>query len=126
MPMDAAGIGVLAAVSGALIGWLTFWLKFSDRISKAENSSADALQTAAEAREDIKIHSDRLTAMQASFSLYREQAIEKFVMHDTITAVETRLIKNQAQAEQRLADAIDGMNKRFDRFIEAGLAMRRD
>lgn len=111
----------IAALGGSILGWLTFWLRFSDRLTRAESTATDALQTAAEAKEDIKASDARITTVQAGFSLYRESAIEKFVMHDTIAGVERRLVDAQTKSEQRLTDAITGMTERFDRFIEAAI-----
>ena len=38
-----------------------------------------------------------------------------------ITEVEERLVESQAKTEQRLVDAIEGLNNRLDHMIEIGL-----
>lgn len=121
MMIDAALIGAIAAAVGAGCTFLGFWMRFSDRITKANGSAEMALQVAAEAEEAVKDANERITMLGSNFGLYREQAIEKFVTHQAITELEKRLVESQAKSEQRLIDALEGLNKRLDRLIEAGL-----
>lgn len=123
--MDAATLGSLGGLAIAACTVLAFWMRFSDRITRAESSSSSALQVAAEAEADTKTAHERISTLQASLSLYREQSIEKFVTHQAITELEKRLVESQAKSEQRLVDALEGLNKRLDRLIEAGLAKSR-
>lgn len=118
---------IIGAISGAVVAGISvvvFWMNLSDRITKANSSAESALQVAAESEEAMKAANERITALSANFSLYREQAVEKFVTHHAITEVEKRLVESQAKSEQRLVDAIEGLNKRLDRMIELGLQRR--
>ncbi|ARQ01873.1 hypothetical protein [Pseudorhodoplanes sinuspersici] len=123
--MEPAVIGAISGAISASIAFLVFWMNLSDRITKANASAESALQVAAEAEEAMKECNGRVTTLSANFSLYREQAVEKFVTHNAITEVEKRLVESQAKTEQRLVDALDGLNKRLDRLIEAGLQRNR-
>ena len=119
--MEPALIGALAGLVVATLAVVGFWMNLSDRITKANSSAEAALQVAAEAEEGLKECNERVTALAAKFSLYREQAVEKFVTHHAITEVEKRLVESQAKTEQRLVDALAGLNERLDRLIDAGL-----
>jgi len=119
--MEPAVIGAISGGVIAVIAFIGFWMTISDRITKADAAAKSALQVAAESEEAVKDCNARVTTLSANFSLYREQAVEKFVTHTAITEVEKRLVESQAKTEQRLVDALDGLNKRLDRLIEAGL-----
>jgi hypothetical protein len=121
MNMDAAVVGAIAAAVGSGCTFLGFWMRFSDRITKATATGETALQVAAEAEQGVKEANERVSVIAANFGLYREQAVEKFVTHNAITEVEKRLVESQAKSEQRMVDALDGVNKRLDRLLEAGL-----
>jgi len=115
--MEPAVIGAISGLVVAGLAVLGFWLNWGDRLSQAQTKAEAATQDAHEANE-------RVTALSAQFSLYREQAVREFVAHTTIADVERRLVQSQAKTEQRLVDALDGLNKRLDRLIEAGLRAR--
>lgn len=122
--MDLAIVAAAGSIAVASITIIGFWTKFSDRITKANASAESALLVAAEAEQAAKEANERTTHLTANFSLYREQSIEKFVTHTMISALEMRLVESQAKTEQRLVDTLDGLNKRLDRLIEAGLGGR--
>lgn len=121
MTIEPALIGALAGLCVAGLGWLGFWINWSERVAKAKSTAESAIQVAAEAEESAKECHDRITSLASSLALYRESAIEKFVTHAAISEVEKRLVESQAKLEHRLVDALEGLNKRLDRLIEAGL-----
>ena len=124
----AAAVGV-CAIAGAIITIVTFWMRFSDRITRAEAAAAaaskeaeNALHVAAEAVEENKVIHDRLTRMGAEFALYRERAGDMFVKAPRLDEIETRLVDNMDKTERRLTDAIGGLTTRLDKLIAAGAA----
>jgi hypothetical protein len=117
--MDTAWVIAIASVLGAGVTALGFWMHLSDRITRSQTEATNALQTAAEAGEDIKEVRSAIPTLQTSFALYRESVIEKFATYEAVAAVERRLIESQAKSEQRLVDAISGINGRLDRLLEA-------
>ncbi|MBI1202524.1 MAG: hypothetical protein GC182_08440 [Rhodopseudomonas sp.] len=119
--MEPAVIGAASGIVSAGFAVAGFWMMLGGRITKAEATADNALQVAATAENDIKECEQRVTSLIASFSLYRENAIEKFVTHHAIIELEKRLVESQAKSEQRLVDALEGLNKRLDRLLEAGL-----
>lgn len=122
MTLEPALIGAVSGIVSAAFAIAGFWMMLGSRIQKAETTSENALHVAAEVENDLKDAEARITAMTAQFSLYREQAIEKFVNREFIAELEKRLVESQAKSEQRLVDALEGLNKRIDRLIEAALA----
>lgn len=121
LTIEPAFIGALSGLCVAGLAVLAFWINWSEKISTAKGTAESAIQVAAEVEKDLKECHDRITTMQSSMALYRESAIEKFVTHAAITEVEKRLVESQAKLEHRLVDALEGLNKRLDRLIEAGL-----
>lgn len=122
--MDAAMVAVIGAGSGVVTAGCIvagFWMALGSRLGTVETTAKSAIQVAAETDEALKAAEGRITALAAQFSIYREQSIEKFVTHNAITELEKRLVESQAKSEQRLVDALEGLNKRLDRLIEAGL-----
>lgn len=125
MDLNVAIIGAASGIVSAGFAIAGFWMTLGGRIQKAESGAENALQTAAEAENDLKDMRTQHSALTAQFALYRETSIEKFVSHNVISELEKRLVENQAKSEQRLADALDGVNKRLDRLLEAGLRANR-
>lgn len=119
--MDPALIGAASGLASAAAAFAAFWMAIGGRISRAETNAENAIQVAAECDNELKETRASITALSAHFSLYRENAIEKFVTHQAITELEKRLVESQAKSEQRLVDALEGLNKRLDRLLEAGL-----
>lgn len=116
--IDAAWLAAIAAAGAALIAVGTFWMNFGGRVAKAEGTASAALQTAAETEADLR-------RLEKEFSEYREAAIEKFVMTDTLNAIKSDLVEAQALSEQRLIDAVKGVSDRLDTLIAAGLQAQR-
>lgn len=119
--MEPAVVGAIAGAIVASLAVLGFWMNLQGQITSAKTTAESALQVGAEVEVGLKECNERMTALAANFSLYREQAVEKFVTHNAITEVEKRLVESQAKTEQRLVDALGGLNERLDRLIEAGL-----
>ena len=120
-------LGLMSAIAGlasAGVAIIGFWLALQRQISRAQADASNSIQVAAEADKETKELHGRITALSGSFALYREQAIEKFVTHSTLAGVEMRLVESQAKSEQRLVDALEGLNKRLDRLIEVGLGAK--
>ena len=123
--IDTAAVGAASGAITAAIGVAVFFIARQNaraeqalKIQRAEQTSGNALQTAAEAEEEIKALNERVTTLGAQFALYREQAIEKFVTHAMISELEQRLVESDTKSEQRVVEAIAGLNQRIDRVLE--------
>jgi hypothetical protein len=93
-----AAFGSMAISAIAIIG---FWMNFSDRISDARNEARIA-------REVAKENSERISSMNASFALYREQVARDYISREMMQ-----------EFERRLTSAIDKLGERFDRYVES-------
>ena len=123
--IDTAAVGAASGAITAAIGVAVFFIARQNaraeqalKIQHAEQTSGNALQTAAEAEEEIKALNERVTTLGAQFALYRELAIEKFVTHAMISELEKRLVESDTKSEQRVVEAIAGLNQRIDRVLE--------
>lgn len=95
--------GAVALAVGLLISIITFWTRYSDRITKAEATASNALEIAQEASEKIAL-------LSASFGMYREQIARDYIHREVMREV-----------EDRLTSAINGLGERLDRFTAAAL-----
>ena len=95
------GIGAgLGGICVAGIAVLTFWLKFSDRISTAE---ADATAAAKQAAMILA----RVIELEKSHTDHRVSVAEEYVSKKILEALEDRLVK----AIDRLGDRLDKLFK---------------
>lgn len=112
--MDAGWVVAAASATTAALAVFGFWMRFSDRVAKAE-TVADA------AREAIDNVDESIKALERELSDYKQHVVEKFVMTDTLGAFETRVTTAQLHSEQRLVAAIDEVKGRIDQLIAAQL-----
>ena len=92
------------------IAIISFWTRFSDRITKAEEKAKAATEIAQEARVGAHECSEKLALQGAQFSLYREQVAKEYIHRESMREV-----------EDRLTQAIDRLGTRLDRFTEAAI-----
>lgn len=107
---DVVTWGAIAVAVGSMISIITFWTRYSDRITKAEAAAKAAKDIAEEAKKDAHEASEKLAILAASFSLYREQVAKEYIHREVMREV-----------EDRLTAAIDRLGSRFDRFTEAAM-----
>ncbi|MCK1322164.1 hypothetical protein IVA94_14935 [Bradyrhizobium sp. 156] len=105
---DAVTWGAVAVAIGSLISIVTFWTRYSDRVTKAEGAAKAANDLAAEAKKDAHEANEKVTLLSASFSIYREQVAREYIHREVMREV-----------EDRLTQAIDRLGARLDRFTEA-------
>jgi hypothetical protein len=106
-----------AALGGAVLALLTiitFWTRYSDRITRAE-TEAEAAKTSAQAASILAAAlGAKLENQQQAFSDYRESAALKFVSNHDMVQAEGRF---SDLAEQIKCD-IRGVTERLDRVLE--------
>lgn len=107
-------IQLMATVGATLLGLISFWLKFTRDIAKADAraEAAHAIATAANtlaaaAIAKIELHSNDLNA-------YKVEAAEKYLVSDDIIQAENRTTR----AVEDLRGDVRGMNARLDRMLE--------
>ena len=146
MTLEPVGI-IVSAVSSlavALCVVATFvymrrgkWDEQAARFTKLETVAEAALQEAAEAKielrhatentgRDCKDLHERVTLLAANFGMYREKVASELVNKELLREFEGRIVQMQTASENRLAQSIEELTKRFDRLIDAALRNVRD
>lgn len=118
MMADTTLIVVGTGVIAVGISFAGFWMMLGGRITKAQATADNAERAVADHENEVRDMRLQVSALSASFSVYREQALEKFVTHKAVTEMEKRVIEAQAKSEQRMADAFDQLTRRIDKLID--------
>lgn len=108
--MDWTGIGALGGLCIAGITVLSFWMRFSDRITKAEAAAAAAKTASDEAQKSADEAQRKVEIQGAAFSIYREQIAREYIHREVMREVEERL----TAAIERLGDRLDRVLERSD------------
>lgn len=106
-----------AAVTTAvvsLISILTFWTRYSDRITKAESKAEVAEQAAHAASILAQALQVKLEGVQKEFADYREDAALKFVSDRDLVQIENRF----SSLVENIQHDIRGMAERLDRVLD--------
>jgi hypothetical protein len=129
-------VGVSATLGGIILGWLSFWMGFERRLTKAELTAQNALQVAAEAAEEVKEMREQSNNLQRNFTdaldgLRREfgetarAALQKiheietwsrdtFVREPQFTAALLRMENSQDARDKRLDDRLSRIEDKLD------------
>ncbi|WP_156434080.1 hypothetical protein [Bradyrhizobium retamae] len=107
---DVVTWGAVAVAIGSMLSIVTFWTRYSDRVTKAEGAAKTANEIAQEAKKDAHEATEKIALLAASFSLYREQVAREYIHREVMREV-----------EDRLTAAIDRLGARLDRFTEAAM-----
>jgi hypothetical protein len=103
-------VGGVGGICMSGIGIVTFWMRFSDRITTAKATADKAKDIAEEAKKDAHEAFEKNAILAASFGLYREQVAKEYIHREAMREV-----------EDRLTAAIDRLGARLDRFTEAAM-----
>lgn len=134
--VSATAIGMGTALAMAILGWLTFFLRFGERVTKTEEASKAAVQVGAENEESIKLIHNAIErgqhdAMEDRETIRREfgetglslrQKIhemekwmrDEFVREKTFDAVLLRMEKAQEQRDERLDQRLGRIEDKLD------------
>ena len=104
----------LAAAVGAVISIVSFWSKYSDRITRAEAKADEAGKSAQAASILASGLGIKIEQQQQAFADYRESAALKFVANHDLVQVETRF----ADLAEQIKRDIRGVTERLDRVLE--------
>jgi len=99
--------GALVAALGSVTALITFWVnrgraegEAAVKVEQAQNAARDAKQVALEAHV-------KMSALEASFGIYRERIAAEYVSRQTLREV-----------EDRISGAIERLGERLDRLFE--------
>src|SRR5689334_15320703 len=81
-----------AGIAGSVLGWLVFWLRFSDGISRARARAESAEKDAAESKVLGDQAHTRITALAAEFGLYRERVATDYVSKEAMRELKEDLV----------------------------------
>jgi hypothetical protein len=117
---NVALIGVFCSVVVAACAFVTFWLRFGDRISRAQADAAAALQEAAESK--IELEQVRTLHLQLKEELtnFQLRVAKEYVDKDMMREVESRVIAAVEKAARASTEALAQLAQRID-----GIADRR-
>jgi hypothetical protein len=111
----ASAMTVLAA--GATV--LGFWMRFSDRITKAQAAADNALQEAAEAKKDAADARLALVALDRALGLYRETVAEKYVSREMLRELEQRVTASIDGVRVMAQEGFKSIHGRLDAILGA-------
>ena len=81
---------------------VSFWIAFSDRISKSHAHAESAMVEAKYASKRADEAHVSLAALTGAFSLYREQVAREYVQRDVLEQTENRIMSAISQITDRL------------------------
>ena len=106
----------LAAAIGSGLSILTFWTRYSDRVTKADAKAEAAEQAAHAASILAQALQVKLETVQKEFADYREAAALKFVSERDLLQAENRF----ASLMEAIQRDIRGVSERLDRVLMRG------
>lgn len=83
-----------------ITAFATFWMSISSRLTKAETNAEEAVK-------DIAKNCEKINALNASYTAFREKVAADYIHRQVM-----------GEVEDRLTAAIDRLGERFDRFLE--------
>lgn len=114
MTGDVITWGAMAVAIASVMSVLTFWTRYSDRITKAEGRAGVAETAAHGASILAQGLQVKLENVQKEFADYRETAALKFVSDRDLVQVENRM----AGLVENIQHDIRGVADRLDRVLE--------
>lgn len=103
--MDLSTIVAIGSIAGAGITILGFWLRFSDRVTKAEGDAEGAGKSADEAKKLCDEAHTRISALAGEFGIYRERVALDFVGKEDVRDLKSEVIG----AIKELDKKVDGL-----------------
>ena len=116
-PTLLISIGSVMAAVAAGTTVLAFWMRFSDRVSKAQASADGALQEAAEAKKEAADARVALVALDRAFALYREAVAKEYVSRETLRELEQRVTNLIEMVRATAAEGIKTIHGRLDTIL---------
>jgi hypothetical protein len=117
-------IGVICSVVVAACAFLTFWLRFGDRISRSQSDAASALQEAAEAKIELEQFRVLHAALKEELTSFQLRVAKEYVDKDMMREVETRVIAAVEKAARASTEALAQLAKRIDGIADGRRARR--
>jgi hypothetical protein len=117
-------IGVICSVVVAGCAFVTFWLRFGDRISRAQGDAATALQEAAETKLELEQQRALHATLKEELTSFQLRVAKEYVDKDMMREVESRVIAAVEKAARASTEAIAQLAKRIDGISDSRRAPR--
>lgn len=119
--MNEGWIAALAALAAAAIAALGFWMRLSDRITKASQVGENALQEAAEVKEEMQRRGAEAKRENDELRLSIAALDRAFSMYQVAIAKEAKDIVSRGdlrEMETRITASIESLGKGFHGRID--------
>lgn len=115
--MEVSTIVALCSAGGALVAILGFWLRFSDRITKAEGAAEASEKAADMAHALVDQAHTRITALAGEFGIYRERVALDFVGKEAVRELKAEVIEAIKDLDRKVDDLLteERRHERHDR-----------
>jgi hypothetical protein len=114
-----AFIGVICSTVIAACAFVTFWLRFGDRISRAQSDSAAALQDTAQSKLELEAMRALHTQLKEELTSFQLRVAREYVDKDMMREVEARVIAAVEKAAKSTTEALKHLNERIDAIVSA-------
>ena len=104
--METSTIVSLVGAAGACFAILGFWLRFSDRITSAEERAKSAEKAAEVAQRLVDEAHTRITALAAEFGIYRERVALDFVGKETLRELKGEIVGAIRELDKKVDDLL--------------------
>lgn len=112
----------IAGNTAAVLAFGTWLLRLQKQTNDAERDAKTAREDAMAVRQALAELHNTITALTASFSLFKERAAAELVSQTSIRDLETRLVRQNDD----LRSTVQELNKRFDTFLALMLSERQE
>jgi hypothetical protein len=113
-PAALAFIGVICSAVIAACAFVTFWLRFGDRITRSQADAAAALQEAAEVKVELEQLRMLHTSLKEELANFQIRVAKEYVDKDMVREIETRVIAAVEKASKASTEALAQLAKRID------------
>jgi hypothetical protein len=123
-PAVLALVGAICSVVIAACAFVTFWLRFGDRIARSQADAAAALQEAAEAKAELEQLRLLHTGLKEELAVFQIRIAKDYVDKDMVREIETRVIAAVEKASKASTEALAQLAKRIDGIADGRRSRR--
>ena len=123
-PAVLALLGAICSVVIATCAFVTFWLRFGDRITRSQADAAAALQEAAEAKAELEQLRLLHTSLKEELAEFQIRIAKDYVDKDMVREIETRVIAAVEKASKASTEALAQLAKRIDGIADGRRSRR--
>jgi len=111
---DAVTWGAVAVAIGSLISIVTFWTRYSDRLTAAKAKADEAIKEADEAKQVAAAANARAEALAGKLYQVEIWARDEFVRKSSFETVVSRVERGFADLKSEISIRLDKMSDKMD------------